>query len=56
MTELICHVCGRKYTVEHLDPNSPAAYECIDCYQAELEPTEIVNTTEPVGPMMEKKE
>lgn len=37
MTELTCHVCGKKYTVEHLDPDSPAAYECIDCYRAELE-------------------
>lgn len=55
MTELICHVCGRKYTVENLDPDSPAAYECIDCYKAELEPTEIVNATEPVGPIFEER-
>lgn len=56
MTELTCHVCGKRYTVENLDPGSPAAFQCIDCYKAGLEPTEIIDATEPVGPMMEATE
>ena len=35
MTELTCHVCGKKYNVEYIDPDSPAAYECIDCFRKE---------------------